>query len=96
MKCALSIPGRRRLLFCDVKNKDVVQRLGKHLYQEIAARGKAVWIHSSWHIYKFNIADFTQPRLGDTKTAIQQLRKSGLDAWDKVREPEEFIRGLRS
>jgi hypothetical protein len=96
MKCALSVPSRSHLLYCDVKSKEVVQRLGKHLYQQIAARGTAVWIHSTWHIYKFKIHDFSQPRIGDTKGAIQQLRSAGLDAWDKVSQPEEYIRGLRS
>lgn len=95
MKCALSVPGRRRLLFCDVKSKGVVQRLGQHLYEEIAARGTIVWIHSSWHIYKFTIHDFTQPRIGDAVKAIEKLRKAGLDAWDNIPNPDEVLRGLR-
>jgi hypothetical protein len=96
MKCALSVPGRRRMLFCDVKTRKIVQRLGQHLYEEIAARGEAVWIHSSWHIYKFTIHDFTQPRVGDASKAIEELRKAGLNAWDKIRDPDKYIKGMRS
>jgi len=95
MKCALTVPGRRRLLFCDVANRAVVQRLGKHLYEEIAAQGTVVWIHSSWHIYKFTIRDFVQPEMRDTAKAIETLRGLGLDAWDNVRDPAEFLRELR-
>jgi hypothetical protein len=95
MKCALSVPGRRRLLFCDVRNKETVQRLGQHLYQEIAAQGTVVWIHSSWQIYKFTINDFTQPQITDAASAIKRLRESGLDAWDDVDSPEELLKELR-
>lgn len=96
MKCALSVAGRRRLLFCDVANKAVVQRLGQHLYEEIVAYGDAVWIHSSWHIYSFKIRDFSQPRIGDAKKTIESLRKAGLSAWDTVLDPEEVLGGARS
>ncbi len=95
MKCALSVPGRRRLLYCDVRTKAVVQRLGQCLYTEIAAKGSVVWIHSSWHIYKFTINDFSQPRLADASKAIERLRKSGLSAWDSVSNPDKFLKELR-
>ena len=95
MKCALSVPGRRRLLFCDVKSKEIVQRLGRHLYEEIAAQGEVTWIHSSWHIYKFTIHDFSQPRIGDAGKALEKLRLSGLGAWDKIDDPQELLKGLR-
>ena len=63
MRCLLRVPGRRRGLYCNVASKELVQRLGQHLYEQIAATGTATWIHRSWRIYKFTIKDFTQPRL---------------------------------
>jgi len=96
MKCFLRIPGRRKGLYCNVKNKKLVQRLGQHLYETIAAVGTAVWIHSSWRIYEFTINDFTQPTLGDAGEAIEQLRDAGLSAWDEIDDPETFVRELRS
>lgn len=95
MRCLLRVPGRRRILYCDVKNKDLVRRLGQHLYEQIAATGTAVWIHRSWYIYRFTINNFTQPRIGDLNEAIEGLRQAGLDAWDHVRDPESVIRELR-
>jgi hypothetical protein len=95
MKCALSVPGRRRLLFCDVKNKAIVQRLGQQLYQPIVAQGKVVWIHSSWHIYKFTINDFTQPKITNATKAIERLRDAGLSAWDAVNNPGDLLKELR-
>ncbi len=96
MRCALRVPGRQHLLYCDVKSQDLVRRLGQHLYEQIAARGTATWIHRSWRIYDFAIQDFTQPQLGDPAKAIEQLRSAGLKAWDQIADPEAFIRELRS
>lgn len=98
MKCALTVPGRRHLLYCDVTGKgtQIIRELGKHLYEEIAAHGTAVWIHSSWHIYRFTIRSFTQPRVGNTKTAVDKLRSAGLSAWDSVGNPDTYIQELRS
>ena len=96
MRCLLRVPNRRRILYCDVESRDLVRRLGQHLYEEIAATGKAVWIHKSWRIYKFTIRDFTQPQLGDAEEAIEQLRNAGLSAWDQIEDPEAYLRELRS
>jgi hypothetical protein len=95
MRCALRIPGRHRLLYCDVQSRDLVRRLGQHLYEDIAAIGTAEWIHRTWRIYRFTIRDFTQPRLGDPTEAIAELRGAGLSAWDQVADPEALIRELR-
>jgi hypothetical protein len=95
MRCLMRIAGRRRLLYCDVKTKDMVRRLGQHLYENISATGKAIWIHQNWYIYRFTIQDFGQPRLGNAMEAIEQLRTAGLSAWDDVADPEELVRGLR-
>jgi len=96
IRCALRVPGRRRLLYCDVKSKDLVRRLGQHLYEQIAARGTARWIHRTWHLYEFTIEDFTQPRLDNVAEAIEGLRRAGLSAWDTIDDPEQYIRELRS
>lgn len=98
MKCALSVPGRRHLLYCDVTGKgtDIIRELGKHLYEEIAAHGTAVWIHSSWHIYKFTIRNFTQPRLGKTSDLVRKLRVAGLSAWDSISDPDAYIQESRT
>jgi len=101
MRCLMRIANRRKLLFCDVKakpgieTKELVRKLGQHLYEEVSATGEAVWIHRTWYIYKFTIHDFGQPRLGDPFELIESLRDSGLNAWDDVDDPEELIRGFR-
>ncbi len=96
MRCLLRVPGRRRILYCDVKSRKLVQRLGQHLYEDIAATGTAVWIHRSWRVYKFTINDFTQPRLGNASDAITELRNAGLDAWDHIDQPDQYLREMRS
>ena len=76
VRCRLRVPGRARGLYCDVKDdrkKELVRRLGRHLYEEILAQGRAVWISRSWRIFKFTITDFTQPKLGKPSDAIKAL-----------------------
>lgn len=92
MKCFLRVKGRRKGLYCRVQNRELVRRLGEHLYEEIAAQGTAVWLHGSWRIYSFTINDFSQPTLGDPLETIQKLRTAGLDAWDDIEDPEACIR----
>lgn len=96
MRCMLRVPGRTRSLFCNVANKSLVQRLGQHLYEQIAATGTATWIHRTWRIYRFTITDFTQPRIGDVNQALKQLHDAGLKAWDEIEDPDAFIQELRS
>ena len=96
MRCLMRVSGRRRILYCDVESKNLVRRLGQHLYEEIAATGTATWIHRSWRIYEFEIKDFTQPKLGDPSEAIEQLRNAGLKAWDRISDPGALIEELRS
>lgn len=96
MRCAMRVPGRHRLLYCNVqRDRELVRRLGQQLYETIAATGSAEWIHRSWRIYRFTIRDFTQPQLGDAANTIEQLREAGLSAWDQIADPEAFIRELR-
>lgn len=94
-RCLLRVPGRRRGLYCDVKDQALARRLGHHLYEEIAATGTATWIHRTWRIHAFTINDFTQPRLGSVSEAIEELRSAGLNAWDEVDAPEKYLRELR-
>ncbi len=95
MRCLLRVPGRRRGLYCGVADRNLVQRLGQHLYEEIVAIGTATWIHRTWRIYRFDIRDFTQPRLGNARETLERLRNAGLDAWDEIPNPEAFIQELR-
>jgi hypothetical protein len=96
MRCLLRVPGRHRILYCDVENRGLVRRLGQHLYEQIAAIGTAIWIHSSWRIYQFTVRDFSQPQLGDPNETIKHLRNAGLNAWDEIADPDAFIQELRS
>ncbi len=95
MRCLLRVPGRRRILYCNVKDQKLARRLGRHLYEEIAATGTATWIHRTWRIHDFTINDFTRPRLGSVTEAIEELRSAGLSAWDEVDDPEKYLRELQ-
>jgi hypothetical protein len=96
LRCLMRVPGRRHILYCDVESKNLAQQLGQHLYEQIVASGTATWIHRSWRIYSFKITGFSQPRLGNPREAIKQMRNAGLKAWDQIPDPETFIQELRS
>jgi hypothetical protein len=95
-KCMLRVPGRHRALYCNVATRKLAQRLGQHLYEEIAATGTATWIHRTWRIYRFTIKDFSQPQLGNAREALEQLRTAGPSAWDSIPDPAEYVQELRS
>jgi hypothetical protein len=94
MKCALRVAGRPRLLYCEVATRPLVRQLGERLYQTIVAKGAAVWIQPSWRVYRFKIADFSQPKIGNLKKAISDLRKAGLDEWDKFNSAKAITEEL--
>ena len=94
-RCLLRVPSRRKILYCDVENKDLLRRLGQKLYERIVAQGTATWIHHSWRIHAFTIKDFSQPKLGDVNSAIKELRDAGMSAWDDISDPETFLGELR-
>ena len=95
MRCLMRVPGRQRILYCDVEDRKLVQRLGQHLYEQVAATGTAVWIHRSWYILNFTVRSFSQPRLGDPTKAIAKLRAAGLKAWDSIPNPEDYAKETR-
>ena len=97
MRCLMRIPGRHHILYCDVHGKQLAQRLGQHLYENIVATGTAEWIQKTWMIYSFKIKDFAQPQIKEnTSKIIEELRNAGLSAWDNIESPELLIRELRS
>lgn len=96
MRCLLRVPGRQRLLYCSVASKDIVQQLGRHLYENIAATGEATWIHRSWRMLAFEIKSFVKPKLGNPLKAIEELREAGMDAWDQVENVQAYLEDLRS
>lgn len=96
MRCLLRVPGRSRILYCDVQGRELARRLGQHLYENIVATGTATWIHRTWKVLDFTIKDFTQPTLGDPTEAIDRLRAAGLSAWDNIEDPEAYLAELKS
>jgi hypothetical protein len=95
-RCLLRVPGRHRGLYCDVATRDLARKLGEHIYETVVAQGTAKWIHSSWRIVSFQIKSFTQPKVSNTAKVITELRKAGFDAWDKIDDPETFLREVNS
>ena len=94
-RCLLRLDNRRNLLYCDVESRELLQELGQYLYEKVAIKGSAVWIHSNWYIHKFKITSFSSPKIKDTAKAIKSLRSAGLKAWDGVENPQQLIEEVR-
>lgn len=91
MRAALRVPFQDRLLYCRVKSKDTVRELGKHLYQEVVARGRADWIRDSWQVYSFTIYDIHRPQSGTILEAFEAIREAGGEDWDRIIDPISFL-----
>lgn len=96
MRCALRVPSRHRLLFCDVESQDVSRKLGQHLYEEVAAIGLAHWIHRTWRLFSFKIRDIYQPERGSILAAFDALRNAGGKAWEKIPDPGAYLQEVRT
>lgn len=94
-RCLLRLDNRRSLLYCDVEGRDLLQELGQHLYEQVAIKGTATWLHSNWYIHKFKITSFSRPKIRNVAKAIESLRDAGLKAWDNVDDPQHLLEELR-
>ena len=90
-KCALRVTNRTRLLFCSVETNETARQLGQKLYEEVAAKGTASWIKTTWRISKFSIRTITQPKLKPFNEMIDALRDAGGSDWDKISDPQSFL-----
>lgn len=90
-RCTLRVPGRQRLLYCNVGSDDVARELGNFLYQKVTVVGTAQWLRSTWDIVSFNIREIVQPDSGSLTEAFEGLRTAGGNAWDKVKDPEHYL-----
>lgn len=90
-RCLLRVPGRRRLLYCNVGSADIARELGIFLYQKVTVVGTAQWLRSTWDLVSFNIREIVQPDSGSLAEAFEGLRIAGGDGWDKVKDPEHYL-----
>jgi len=91
-KCGLRIANRSRMLFCEVPTQSIARLLGEKLYEDVAVRGLATWIKTTWRVVGFKIHTVSQPRLGSAREMIDALRNAGGSDWDKIDDPEAFLK----
>ena len=76
------------------KNEVIV--MPERIDEEIAAVGLAHWIHRSWKLFSFKIREIYQPEQGSLPEAFRSLREAGGKAWDKIPDPEAYLREVRT
>jgi len=92
MRCALRLPDRAELLYCDVPSSETARKLGQHLYQNVVAVGMATWFSRSWRLYSFKIQEIYQPKEQPVTKAFEELYEAGGKAWAEIENPEEYLR----
>jgi len=95
-RCTLRIPGRERLLYCDVANSEIARKLGDRLYEEVVVNGTATWFQRSWTLYGFRITDMNTLKRPKLLAAMKSIWEAGGNGWDSIDNPEQAIRELRS
>lgn len=94
-RCAVRIPGRRYIFYCDISNDSLTRRLGRHLYEDVTVTGRATWVHSTWSLFRFVITGVMQTKSWDPNKAIASIREASGNAWDDVDDPAAVIREMR-
>lgn len=95
MRCAIRVPSRDRLLYCDVASPDVSRKLGERLYQDVVVSGTATWFQRSWNLYAFKIQEMRPLRRTPLTEAVKAIYEAGGKGWDSVSNVDEAIRELR-
>jgi len=90
--CAVSIPGRRKLLHCKVADAALARQLGKLLYETVVLEGKAKWAGSSFYIVEFRVSKVRKVKQTSAKNMLSALREAGGSDWDSV----DDVQGLLS
>jgi hypothetical protein len=90
-RCAMRVPFRRRLLFCEVASNALARELGKYLYQDVTVRGEARWLRNSWRLVSLKIKGVSQQKQGTIAEAFKAIRDAGGDAWDDVDDPKSYL-----
>lgn len=96
MRCALRVPSRDRLLFCDVGSSEVSRKLGERLYQDVVVSGMATWFQRTWTLYTLRITEMRPLRRTRITDAVKSIYEAGGKGWDVVKNVDETIRELRT
>jgi hypothetical protein len=94
-RCLLRVPGRSRILYCDVDSDDIARRLGTLLYQDVRVSGEGKWVNSTWDIVSFLIQRVDEPKAGTLAEAFDAIREAGGCGWDSVHDPDAHLQELR-
>lgn len=92
IRCALRLPDRAELLYCDVASGETARKLGQHLYQNVVAVGVATWFSRSWRLHSFKIQDIYQPKEQPVTKAFEELYEAGGKVWAEIEDPEAYLR----
>jgi hypothetical protein len=85
------------MVICGVESQQLVRDLGKHLYETIVIHGRATWLRYNQELRHLRITSIGshQHKPGSIMSTLQRVREAGGHAWDKVKDPDAFIRELR-
>lgn len=94
-RCSLKIPGRKRILYCNIANDSAAKRLGKHLYENVGLHGRGKFFVKDWSILSFTVHSVTMQRKVSFEQMREEIREAGGKDWDQIEDPLNFLRELR-
>jgi hypothetical protein len=94
-KLMLRLDGRGRLLSCDLADKEQARAVAQHLYDTVAASGRATWNAITWEIESFKVSSLRVHHKVSPIEAFRVLAEACPGAWDGVEDVDGAIRELR-
>lgn len=95
-RCRIHVHNRAKMLFCDVISTELIRELGKYIYADVVLTGEAVWYRFNNQLKSLNVSAFDPAKTESFAEISKQIRDAGGSAWDKIADPEAYIREMRS
>ncbi len=94
-RCGIRVSEQQRMVFCSIASQDLARELGRYLYEFVSLSGKATWLRRNWVLQTMEIQSISPPREGSLISALDKIHKAGGRAWDSIKDPADYLAGLR-
>ena len=74
---------------------ELVQKLGRHVYENVRVSGKVTWYRKTWQIKRIEVKDFEPAKSGSILQTLERIYDAGGKAWDDVDDPEALLSEVR-
>jgi hypothetical protein len=94
-RCSLRVPFQTELLYCNVRSRKAVQKLGQSLYEDVVVHGTAILLKNAWSIVAFTIRSVETRKRGTLTEAFEAIWKAGGHDWERFNDPAAYLEEAR-